>query len=79
MFIVLMVMTLMTLWLEPKSFERMVIANLNFICHLLCIHDVHWEMPRSGFNTPKIRKYSIKFNIIIKKELAIYIVNFLRS
>lgn len=52
--IVLMVMTLMTLWLEPKSFERMVIANLNFICHLLCIQNVHWEMPRSGFNTPKI-------------------------
>ncbi|XP_012521971.1 5-hydroxytryptamine receptor 3A [Monomorium pharaonis] len=52
--IVLMVMTLITLWLEPKSFERMVIANLNFICHLLCIQDVHWEMPRSGFNTPKI-------------------------
>ncbi|XP_071647195.1 5-hydroxytryptamine receptor 3A-like [Temnothorax longispinosus] len=52
--IVLMVMTLMTLWLEPKSFERMVIANLNFICHLLCIQDVHWEMPKSGINTPKI-------------------------
>ncbi|XP_036143708.1 neuronal acetylcholine receptor subunit alpha-9 isoform X2 [Monomorium pharaonis] len=52
--IVLMVMTLMTLWLEPRSFERMVIANLNFICHLLCMQDVHWEMPKSGFNTPKI-------------------------
>ncbi|XP_024893177.1 acetylcholine receptor subunit beta-like 1, partial [Temnothorax curvispinosus] len=52
--IVLMMMTLMTLWLEPKSFERMVIANLNFICHLLCIQDVHWEMPKSGINTPKI-------------------------
>ncbi|KAL0108460.1 hypothetical protein PUN28_015184 [Cardiocondyla obscurior] len=52
--IVLMVMTLMTLWLEPKSFERMIIANLNFICHLLCIQDVHWEMPRSGVNTPKM-------------------------
>ncbi|XP_011171071.1 neuronal acetylcholine receptor subunit alpha-2 [Solenopsis invicta] len=52
--IVLMVMTLMTLWLEPKSYERMVIANINFICHLLSIQDVHWEMPRSGFNTPKM-------------------------
>ncbi|XP_011137432.2 5-hydroxytryptamine receptor 3A [Harpegnathos saltator] len=52
--IVLMVMTLTALWLEPKSFERMVIANFNFICHLLCIQDVHWEMPKSGFNTPKL-------------------------
>ncbi|XP_011879779.1 PREDICTED: neuronal acetylcholine receptor subunit beta-3-like [Vollenhovia emeryi] len=52
--IALMVMTLMTLWLEPKSFERMMIANLNFICHLMCIQSVHWEMPKSGFNTPKM-------------------------
>lgn len=64
MFTVLMVMTLMTLWLEPKSFERMAIANVNFICHLLAIRDVHWEMPKSGFNTPKIRKYLTRYNLI---------------
>ncbi|CAL1681655.1 unnamed protein product [Lasius platythorax] len=52
--IVLMVMTLTALWLEPKSFERMVIVNLNFICHLLCIQDIHWEVPKSGFNVPKL-------------------------
>lgn len=52
-----MIMTLTALWLEPKSIERMMIANLNFICHLLCIGDMHWEMPKSGFNTPKLRKY----------------------
>ncbi|XP_067216148.1 uncharacterized protein [Linepithema humile] len=52
--IVLMVLTLTVLWLEPKSFERMVTANLNFICHILCIQDVHWEMPKSGFNPPKL-------------------------
>ncbi|XP_072764597.1 uncharacterized protein [Anoplolepis gracilipes] len=52
--IVLMVMTLTALWLEPKSFERMVIANLSFICHLLCIQDIHWEVPKSGSNVPKL-------------------------
>lgn len=56
MFTVLMVMTLTALWLEPKSFERMVIVNLNFICHLLCIQDIHWEVPKSGFNVPKLSK-----------------------
>ncbi|XP_014477571.1 PREDICTED: neuronal acetylcholine receptor subunit alpha-2-like [Dinoponera quadriceps] len=52
--IVLMVLTLTTLWLESKSPERMIIANLNFICHLLCMSNVHWEMPKSGFNVPKL-------------------------
>ncbi|KAL6255302.1 hypothetical protein P5V15_013642 [Pogonomyrmex californicus] len=52
--IVLMVITLTTLWLESKSFERMILANINFICHLLAIQDMHWEIPKSGFNTPKM-------------------------
>ncbi|KAL6429106.1 hypothetical protein ACFW04_008112 [Cataglyphis niger] len=52
--IVLMVITLTALWLEPKSFERMMIAILSFICHLLCIQDVHWEVPKSGSNVPKL-------------------------
>lgn len=54
MFTVLMVITLTALWLEPKSFERMMIANISFICHLLCLHDLHWEVPKSGSNVPKL-------------------------
>lgn len=64
MFTVLMVMTLMTLWLEPKSFERMAIANVNFICHLLAIQEIYWEIPKSGSNTPQIRKYLKRYNLI---------------
>lgn len=62
MFTVLMIMTLTVLWLEPKSYERMIIVNLNFICHLLCIKDIYWELPKSGFNTPKLSKCKLIIN-----------------
>ncbi|KAG7200301.1 hypothetical protein KM043_017766 [Ampulex compressa] len=52
--IVLMVMTLLTLWLEPKSTERMLIANLNLVCHLICIEDIHWRVRYNGANIPKL-------------------------
>jgi len=56
-FAALIALSLTTLWLEPRSVERMTIANLNFICHLLTLQDVHWEVPKGGFNTPHLRKY----------------------
>ncbi|KAI4504413.1 hypothetical protein M0802_000884 [Mischocyttarus mexicanus] len=42
--IILIIMTLTTLWLDPKSTERMILANLNFISHLLFLQIFHWEM-----------------------------------
>ncbi|CAD1472741.1 unnamed protein product, partial [Heterotrigona itama] len=52
--IVLMTMTLMTLWLEPKSTERMVIANMNFILHLFCLLDLQWKLPFNGIHPPQL-------------------------
>ncbi|XP_032676070.1 neuronal acetylcholine receptor subunit alpha-2-like [Odontomachus brunneus] len=75
--IVLMTMTLITLWLDPTSFERMIIANLNLICHFLCIQDVHWEMPKNGFNTPKILTfYESSFAMA---SFALILTNILRQ
>ncbi|XP_006617845.1 5-hydroxytryptamine receptor 3A-like isoform X1 [Apis dorsata] len=51
---VLMTMTLMTLWLEPSSTERMIIANLNFILHLFCLLDVQWRIPFNGIQIPNL-------------------------
>lgn len=60
---VLMTMTLMTLWLEPSSMERMIIANLNFILHLFCLLDVQWRIPFNGIQTPNLSNALI-FTII---------------
>ncbi|XP_068975849.1 acetylcholine receptor subunit beta-like [Bombus flavifrons] len=52
--IVLMTMTLMVLWLEPRSTERMIISNLNFILHLFCLLDLQWKLPFNGTHPPRL-------------------------
>nr|XP_012150626.1 PREDICTED: neuronal acetylcholine receptor subunit alpha-6-like isoform X1 [Megachile rotundata] len=52
--LVLTAMTLMTLWLDPKSTERMVVANCNFVLHLLCLQDLQWKLPHNGTHPPKL-------------------------
>lgn len=56
---VLMTMTLMVLWLEPRSMERMIIANLNFILHLFCLLDLQWKLPYNGTHPPRLSKFLI--------------------
>lgn len=53
--LVLMAMTLTTLWLDPKSNERLLLGCVNFFCHFLCIGNLHWIVPQSNA-TPKICK-----------------------
>ncbi|KOC58999.1 Neuronal acetylcholine receptor subunit alpha-2 [Habropoda laboriosa] len=52
--VVLMTMTLMTLWLEPRSTERMIIANLNFVLHLWSVQDLQWMLPYTGNRPPAL-------------------------
>ncbi|XP_053996969.1 uncharacterized protein LOC128886285 [Hylaeus anthracinus] len=52
--IVLMSMTLVTLWLDPKSSERMIVVNLNFVFHLLGLLDLQWRIPFNGNRIPKL-------------------------
>lgn len=47
-------LTLTVLWLDSRSTERMAMASVNFICHLLCIFDLHWILPHNGVNPPNI-------------------------
>lgn len=51
-----MTMTLMTLWLEPSSTERMIIANLNFVLHLISLQNLFWVLTFNGSRSPQLRK-----------------------
>ncbi|KAL0108458.1 hypothetical protein PUN28_015183 [Cardiocondyla obscurior] len=52
--IALIFLTLTVLWLDSRSVERIAIASVNFICHLLCMFDLQWIMPYNGVNPPNI-------------------------
>lgn len=57
-FSVLMILTLIVLWLDSQSLERIIVACINFICHILGISDLHYYFPTSGSETiPKIREF----------------------
>ncbi|XP_011495908.1 PREDICTED: neuronal acetylcholine receptor subunit alpha-2-like [Ceratosolen solmsi marchali] len=52
--VVLMIITLTVLWLDSRSVERISLAAVNFICHMLCIYDLHWLLPSNGSTPPYI-------------------------
>ncbi|KYQ52603.1 Acetylcholine receptor subunit alpha-like 2 [Trachymyrmex zeteki] len=52
--IALIFLTLTVLWLDSRSVERVAMASINFICHLLCIFDLFWMVPFNGVNSPYI-------------------------
>lgn len=52
----MILLTLTVLCLDLKSDERMAVASVNFVCHLLCMHIVHWSIPYNGINPPNICK-----------------------
>lgn len=57
LFSALILLTLTVLWLDSRSVERTAVASVNFICHLLCIYDLHWQLPYNGINPPNISEY----------------------
>lgn len=60
-FSALVVLTLTVLWLDSRSVERIAVASSNFICHMLCIMNLHWQLPYNGVNTPNISKHHTLF------------------
>ncbi|XP_046748854.1 neuronal acetylcholine receptor subunit beta-3-like [Diprion similis] len=52
--VLLIIVTLTVLWLNPNYPERLIVAVLNLICHLICISDVIWQVPFNGSSTPSI-------------------------
>ncbi|XP_033321167.1 nicotinic acetylcholine receptor alpha9 subunit isoform X1 [Megalopta genalis] len=55
--IAMMLLTLTVLWLDSRSAERMAVGSVNLVCHMLCIFDLHWQLPHNGLNTPNIILY----------------------
>ncbi|XP_018351240.1 PREDICTED: neuronal acetylcholine receptor subunit alpha-5-like [Trachymyrmex septentrionalis] len=52
--IALILFTLIVLCLDLKSVERMTVASVNFICHLLSIYFLFWILPFNHVNPPNI-------------------------
>lgn len=59
---VMTVITLTTLWLDPGSIERLTVAYLNPVIHLICIKDLHWALPHNGSTVPGLREYQFYFH-----------------
>ncbi|XP_076237953.1 nicotinic acetylcholine receptor beta2 subunit [Calliopsis andreniformis] len=74
--IVLMAMTLMVLWLDPRSIERMIIANLNLILHLFSLQDLQWKIPSNGTALPKLLIFYE--NSFILATFSLMLTNILR-
>ncbi|XP_058803963.1 5-hydroxytryptamine receptor 3A-like [Phymastichus coffea] len=55
--VVLMIMTLIVLWLDCHSEERMIVACIGFLCHLLCIQDLYVRIPYNGGVLPTLLKF----------------------
>ncbi|XP_031776894.1 uncharacterized protein LOC116415797 [Nasonia vitripennis] len=53
-FAVLMALTLCTLRMHFHSHERMVVSSISFICHLIYIQRVHWNIPHNGNIAPNL-------------------------
>ncbi|XP_024946149.1 acetylcholine receptor subunit alpha-like [Cephus cinctus] len=75
--IILIVMTLTTLWLDPNTAERMIVAVINFICHLLTFQDLHWNVPRNGPTVPRILIFYR--DSLAMAGFAIFLTTFLRQ
>ena len=52
----MMIMTLTTLWLDPRSVERLAVATMNPVIHLLSLQYLHWNLPHNGATVPHIRE-----------------------
>ncbi|KAK0163032.1 hypothetical protein PV327_006745 [Microctonus hyperodae] len=74
--LILMAMTLTTLWLDPKSNERLLIGCVNFFCHFLCIGNLHWVVPQSNA-TPKILMFY--YNSLILAVVALILTCVLKQ
>ncbi|XP_033219703.1 neuronal acetylcholine receptor subunit alpha-5-like isoform X2 [Belonocnema kinseyi] len=55
--IVLMMLTLVMLWMDVNSVDRISLGSVNFICHLFCLYDLHWQITASGRAIPYLLKF----------------------
>ncbi|CAK9824061.1 hypothetical protein ANTRET_LOCUS2295 [Anthophora retusa] len=69
-------MTLMALWLEPKSTERMIVANLNFVLHFFSVQEIQWMLPYTGARSPELLIFYE--NSLILATVALILTSVLR-
>ncbi|KAJ8688623.1 hypothetical protein QAD02_024418 [Eretmocerus hayati] len=72
--IVLMVITLTVLWLDARSIERISLAAVNFICHLLCLHNMHEILPSNGYSTPNLLLFYRNSMLLAAVAMAITVL-----
>ncbi|XP_051164342.1 neuronal acetylcholine receptor subunit alpha-5-like isoform X2 [Leptopilina boulardi] len=75
--IVLMIFTLIILWMDINSTERIAFIGLNFLCHLLCLFDLQWQITENGNRIPyllvlyegslSISAFNLIMTIILRK------------
>jgi len=54
---VLMILTLITFWMEPAEADRLILAALNLVSHILFLQYLGKILPGNGDQTPVISKY----------------------
>ncbi|XP_014227156.1 acetylcholine receptor subunit beta-like [Trichogramma pretiosum] len=69
--VILMVMTMSVLWLDCRSTERMAMACLTLVSHLLCIQDLFYNIPRNGETSPKLLKFYESSLMLVAFALAL--------
>jgi hypothetical protein len=61
---VLMVLTLVTFWMEPSETDRLMLAVLNVLSHILFLQHLGRLLPANGDQTPLIGKNTLHHTII---------------
>lgn len=56
--LVFILISLMTLWLDPKTSERIYLIALNIPCHIIFLHNIIWEITDTGDSVPYVSKYN---------------------
>jgi len=54
-----MILTLITFWMEPAEADRLVLAALNLVSHILFLQHLGKILPANGDQTPLISKNSL--------------------
>ncbi|XP_015509929.2 neuronal acetylcholine receptor subunit beta-4 [Neodiprion lecontei] len=72
--VLLIILTLAVLWLDPTSVERLLLAALNLICHLLCMLNLSEKVPFNGSSLPSILVFHQNSMIIASVTLFLTVV-----
>lgn len=56
--LVLIIITLTTLWMNPQELDRLCLACCNFIAHTMHLQMITWQLPSTGDKPPLLMVYS---------------------